>query len=163
MALQDEQDQDELIEGEAERPEDLEFDPVATSVEQVFVEPKPGSEEATGTFEAIVLEGEAPEEALAEDAEADEEVALEEAEQEEREEEEEEEEKRKRTKRSKKKNRKTKKRKQIKRLRRQPIPIASSRRSCRALRKRSKLRINARLRKIFHPFPQASRPAWRKH
>src|SRR5262249_49746231 len=32
--------------------ESLEFDPASTSVEMVFVTPKPGSEEATGTFEA---------------------------------------------------------------------------------------------------------------
>jgi predicted Zn finger-like uncharacterized protein len=36
--------------------ENLEFDPVATNVADVFVEPELGDEEETGTFEAIVLE-----------------------------------------------------------------------------------------------------------
>lgn len=36
--------------------EKLEFDPVATKVSEVFVEPQIGDDEATGTFESIVLE-----------------------------------------------------------------------------------------------------------
>lgn len=50
-------DDDEVIEIEAEAPaESLEFDPTSTSVEDVFVAPRPGDRDATGTFESIVLE-----------------------------------------------------------------------------------------------------------
>jgi predicted Zn finger-like uncharacterized protein len=46
----------------------LEFDPAATNVSDVFVEPQIGDTDATGTFEAIVLEGGPAEDATPEPA-----------------------------------------------------------------------------------------------
>ena len=72
VALHDELEGEEIFEGEAEPPgESLEFDPSSTSVEQVFLAPQPGDEEATGTFESIVLEGGDPEADAGEIAEED--------------------------------------------------------------------------------------------
>jgi predicted Zn finger-like uncharacterized protein len=50
--------------------EKLEFDPVATNVSDVFVEPQIGDNEATGTFEAIVLETGEPDPTEPDDAAA---------------------------------------------------------------------------------------------
>ena len=52
-----------LPEPEADPPaEELEFDPIATNVSDVFVEAEFGDAESTGTFESIVLEGGASDE-----------------------------------------------------------------------------------------------------
>lgn len=54
---EDPQDEEEYVEPELQQPEvELEFDPIATNVSDVFIEPQIGDDQETGTFEAIVLE-----------------------------------------------------------------------------------------------------------
>ena len=51
------QDEEDYVEPEMQQPEvELEFDPVATKLSEVFIEPQIGDDQETGTFEAIVLE-----------------------------------------------------------------------------------------------------------